>query len=503
MHSLNIRGNRSAFSQPHSSRQVPGADIVIVGNGIAGLTAALEARRLAPEKRIVIVTEQPHPTINTPSLKHYAIGKLEREQLLTYPLGTERTKGIQVLHSRVEQIAAQQKEVILADGSSLGYGSLLIATGSTANELAASLPGRDFDGVLILHRLQDYVDLRRRLNEVTATVVIGSGAHAIETVTTLLHLGIQTHWLLRGKTCLSRNLDEEASAQLLQRIEHAGAIIHQETETIGIAGHIGGVAGVVTNSQRVIPCQLVLICTGSNPVITLAEHCSLPMMYNRNRGILVNNQLRTNVPDIYAAGDVAAVHNPFTGIHEVRAQWYAAVVQGCTAAKAMTGQSLAALPSFGVPWHATRLGELFMLTVGSPKAQVPGSITLTNRRKGTYSRLTMLDDRLIGYLSLGNVQADGLAIKRLIDEGHSIRKVKDTLLKGTFDARRFFAEQHSTSVFAMTTSGKIPVVSITPAELPVVRPFAAAEAVSRPTVRLQTQFQRPLLNERKERSVPA
>ncbi|MDQ6659438.1 MAG: FAD-binding protein, partial [Chloroflexota bacterium] len=70
------------------------ADIVIIGNGIAGLTAAVEARRLAPHKHVAIVTEQYHPTINTPALKQFAIGKIKREQLLAYPQGTEQAKGI-------------------------------------------------------------------------------------------------------------------------------------------------------------------------------------------------------------------------------------------------------------------------------------------------------------------------------------------------------------------------------------------------------------------------
>ena len=80
------------------------ADIVIVGNGIAGLTAAIEARRLAPALRIAIITEQSHPTINTPALKQFAIGKLERQQLLTYPVGTERDQRIQLIHARVVEI---------------------------------------------------------------------------------------------------------------------------------------------------------------------------------------------------------------------------------------------------------------------------------------------------------------------------------------------------------------------------------------------------------------
>src|SRR5215472_6513334 len=154
------------------------ADIVIVGNGIAGLTAALESRRLAPHLGIVVITEQSHPTVNTPSLKQFLIGKLKREQLLAYPAGVEREQDIQVIYGRVEAIDAQSKSVCLNGGLCLGYTSLLIATGSVATWLSAHLPGHDFDGVLVLHRLRDYLDLRRRLDEVDEAVVIGSGAHA-------------------------------------------------------------------------------------------------------------------------------------------------------------------------------------------------------------------------------------------------------------------------------------------------------------------------------------
>ncbi|HEY6407954.1 MAG TPA: FAD-dependent oxidoreductase [Ktedonobacteraceae bacterium] len=429
-----------------------------MGNGIAGLTAAIEARRLAPALRIAIITEQSHPTINTPALKQFAIGKLQREQLLAYPIGTERAQQIQVIHGRVVEIHAQGKYVALANGGALGYGSLLLATGSVAAGLPAHLPGRDFDGVMTLHRLHDYMSLRRILPEVEDAVVVGAGAHAVETVTSLLYLGIRVHWLIRGKTCLSSVLDDRSSELVLQHIRQAGAKVYTETEIVGIAGNVGAVAGVVTNQQQMLPCQIVLVCTGMKPVTALAEHCTLPVMYERNRGIVVNNLLRTNVPGIYAAGDVAALQNPLTGVHERRAQWYAAVVQGCSAAAAMIGQSPKAIQSSGVPWHATRLGELSLLTVGSPLMRTPGSVTLTDNYKGTYQRLSILDNRLIGYLSLGQTQPDGLAIKRLIDEGLPIAPVKEALLRGTFDARKYFSQQHSRSALAMPSPGKQPVV---------------------------------------------
>src|SRR6266581_7423204 len=267
---------------------VDSADIVIVGNGIAGLTAAVDARRLAPGKRIIMITEQSHPTINTPALKQFAIGKLNREQLLAYPAGTERAQLIHVINARVEEINAQGKYVQLRGGRGFGYGDLLIATGSAPTGLPANLPGRDFDGVLSLHRLNDYLDLRRRLSEVEEAVVIGGGAHAIETVMGMLHWGIQVHWLIRSATFLPRMLDQPASEMVLEHARQVGAKVYLETELVGIMGRVGVVAGVVTNHQQMLPCQLVLACTGMTPSMKLAERCNVPMRYQR--GILVDDQ---------------------------------------------------------------------------------------------------------------------------------------------------------------------------------------------------------------------
>jgi NADPH-dependent 2,4-dienoyl-CoA reductase/sulfur reductase-like enzyme len=432
---------------------VDSAEIVIVGNGIAGLTAAVEARRLAPEKRIVVVTEQNHPTINTPALKQFAIGKLTREQLLAYPAGTERAQRIHVINTRVEEIHAQSSYVSLGGGRGFGYESLLIATGSAATGLPANLPGRDFEGVLTLHRLHDYLNMRRRLSEVEEAVVIGGGSHAIETVVSLLYWGIRVHWLIRSDTFLPRMLDRPSSDMVLERIQRAGAKVYTETEVLGIIGRVGAVAGVVTNQHQLIPCELVLVCTGTTPVTSLARHCDLPMKHKR--GILVDDQLRTSVRNIYAAGDVAALRDPQTGRHTPRAQWYAAVLQGRRVAAAMAGSALHE-EDFGVPWHATRLGELSMLTVGNPIQWLDTATTLTDSSKGSYRRVSIIDDRLVGYLSLGPSQPDGLAIKRLIDEGLPIRDITKALLKGDFDARKYFSRKRTYAAQYMVNTGKLP-----------------------------------------------
>jgi NADPH-dependent 2,4-dienoyl-CoA reductase/sulfur reductase-like enzyme len=470
--------NRVAFGEGRQFTSLAEyADIVIVGNGIAGLTAAVETRCLAPNMSIVMITDQTHPTINTPALKQFATGKLGQEQLLAYPAGTERLQRIHVVHARVEGINAQGKYLHLQGGYGFGYGSLLIATGSKANGLPSDFPGRDFDGVLTLHRLQDYLSLRRRLPEVASAVVIGGGAHAIETVMALLHHGIEVHWLIRGTTVLSKVLDHAASAMVLDHAQHAGTNIYPNTEAIGIVGRLGSVMGVVTSQHRMIPCQMVLVCTGTSPDTTLAGCCSIPIV--QQQGILVDEQLRTNVRDIYAAGDVAALKNMQTGKYETQAQWYAAVQQGRTVAAAMTGNYDCSRHSMGVAWHATNVGELYMLTVGTPLAAIKGSTTLTDCGKRKYRRISMVDDRMVGYLSLGTVQPDSLAMKRIIDEGLSIGKVKKSLLKGNFDARKYFSQWQSRSMREMVTSGKLAAVvlnyhptPLTPAQpLPVIQPI--------------------------------
>jgi NADPH-dependent 2,4-dienoyl-CoA reductase/sulfur reductase-like enzyme len=432
---------------------VDNAEIVIVGNGIAGLTAAVEARRHAPGKRIVMITDQNHPTINTPALKQFAIGKLTREQLLAYPAGTERAQRIHVINARVEEIHAQKNYVCLTGGRGFGYESLLIATGSLATGLPQNLPGRDFDGVLTLHRLNDYLDMRRRLSEIEDAIVVGGGSHAIETVVSLLYWGIRVHWLIRSDTFLPHMLDRPASDMVLERIRRAGAKVYTRTEVIGIVGRVGSVNGVITNQHQFLPCQLVLACTGTTPVTTLATHCDLPMKCKR--GILVDDQLRSSVRNIYAAGDVAALKDPQRGEYAPRAQWYAAVLQGRIAAAAMTGSAVHE-EGFGVPWHATRLGELSMLTVGNPLQWRDAATTLTDSSKGSYRRVSIVDDRLVGYLSLGPSQPDGLAIKRLIDEEHSIRHIKKALLKGNFEARKYFSHQRTYAAQYMVHTGTLP-----------------------------------------------
>ncbi|HEY7350656.1 MAG TPA: FAD-dependent oxidoreductase [Ktedonobacterales bacterium] len=421
------------------------ADVLVIGNGIAGLTASVEARRYAPDADILIVTEQNHPTINTPALKQFGAGQLAVEQLLAYPPGMERQSGIGIVNQRATKLDTVARQVHLADGQTIKYGRLLLATGSQPAGLPTTCPGRDFDGVLSLHNLEDYLDLRRRLPEVASVVVIGGGYHAAETAMLLRHWKVRVTWLIRGETFMAQMLDEVASDMLIRHIQRLGVDVRLETEVAGIIGRIGSVVGVMTKEEEFIPCQVVAVCTGTAPAAELAEGTGVSL--STRHGLKVNGRLKTAVSDVFAAGDVAAVFDPQTGRHAPRAQWYSAFQQGRLAAAALTGASIpegAEAGVLGCFWHATQLGELGVLAAGAPmlsERDHRDNEVLSRGSSRFYRRLVVRDNRLIGYLALGERQPGGLAIKRLIDEQIDMNEIKRQLLLEGFDVRSFFTRQ--------------------------------------------------------------
>ncbi len=442
------------------------ADLVIIGNGIAGCIAAMETRQYAPDARILIITEQNHPTINTPALKQYGAGRLELEQLLAYSAGTEQQLGIGVIHQRVARIEPSSHRAHLADGRAITYRSLLLATGAKATALPESLPGRDFDGVIRLHTLGDYLDLRRRLPSVSSAVVIGGGYHAAETAMLLRHQRVKVTWVIRGRSLLPHLLDTAASDLLLKQVRRHGVDVRLETEIAGIVGKVGTAAGVVTTDNAYIPCELVIAAIGAQPDISLTERT--PILAQPGHGVRVNEYLQTSARDVYAAGAAAAALDPQTGRYEARGQWYFAVQQGRLAAAAIVGTPIsvdATLGASGNFWHTTQFDKLNVLVAGAPmlseQAHAENEV-LTNGSGSFYRRIVVRHGHLVGYLAVGTSKMMGLSIKRLIDERIDIEEIKRKLLAEDFDLRSFFTQRRLHALVTGEAEGvprPVPVLS--------------------------------------------
>ena len=422
------------------------ADLVVIGNGISGCIAAMETRHYAPDARILMITEQNHPTINTPALKQFGAGRLELEQLLAYSAGAQQQLRIGMIHQRAVALEPSSHRVRLADGRAIQYRSLLLATGATATQLPAETPGRDFDGVVTLHTLSDYLDLRRRLPGISSAVVIGGGYHAAETAMLLRHHRLNVTWLIRGRGLLPRQLDSAASDLLLRQVRRHGVDIRLETEVAGIVGRMGVAVGVITTDNTFTPCELVVTAIGAQPDITLAQHT--PIEAKSGHGMRVNARLQTSARDIYAVGAVAAVLDSQTGQYDARGQWYFAVQQGRLAAAAIAGAPSAegtAMGAVGNFWHATQFDKLHVLVAGAPMLsdrEHPANEVLTNGSGAFYRRLVVRHGHLVGFLAMGATLPPGLSVKRLIDERINIEEIKHKLLSEDFDVRSFFTQRH-------------------------------------------------------------
>lgn len=437
-----------ARGAPRPARSAsPQADILITGNGIAGCVAAMEARRYAPEARIVLVTEQPHPTINTPALKHFGAGLLDLDQLLAFPAGNERKFGVRTITQRAERIDPGARVVYLANGQALTYGRLLLATGSVPTGLPETCPGRGFDGVLTLHTLRDYLDLRRRLPTTERAVVIGGGTHAAETALILAHRGVRVTWLVRGRTILSSLLDEAASDVVLAALRREEVEIRLETAISGVVGRVGTVAGVLTEAGEYIPCQMVVAAVGVRPALDLLQGSTSLDRNAGKSGLPVDHHLRTHLPYVYAAGAVAAMVDPQSGKLGARPEWYFAVQQGRLAGAALAD---AAIPSgaergaMGSFWHATHLGRAGIVVAGAPLLTPRDNAdyeVLVNRGTRFYRRAVLHRNRLVGYLAVGGGLPAGLALKRMVDEHIPADDLRGQLLAEESDLQSALAER--------------------------------------------------------------
>src|SRR5258707_1007637 len=271
---------------------------IIIGNGIAGVTAAEILRTEDASADITVIADDPFPAYYRPALKDYLAGRLREDKLWARPASFYQDQRIRFLAERVSGIQAGQHRVLLQNGRQPGYSRLLLACGARASSLRC--PGMDLGGVTTLRTVADYQAVQQLLRQARRVVVSGSGTLALETTVTLRHRGFEVTHLIRRRTLWSEILDLTASDLVLQQERRAGVDVRVEDEIAEITGKDGRVSGVVTTSGARIPCQIVLIAVGVEPNIDFIKSSGIPC----ERGVMVDQAMRTAAPDIYAAGDV-------------------------------------------------------------------------------------------------------------------------------------------------------------------------------------------------------
>lgn len=398
---------------------------VIIGNGIAGVTAARTVSAAIPGAQIEIYTDESHPYYLRPRLISFLGGRLRLEDIYQYPPEWYANRGIVVhLGTRVAELDVPGKRLLLEDGGKASYDRLLLAMGS--RPFLPPLEGIDKEGVFTLRSIEDALAIKRYAEECLSAgsreaVVMGGGLMGLESANALTSLGLQVTVLERGPWPLPRQVDQEGGVVLQEQIERLGIHFILGAVSEAILGN-DGVSGVLLQNGMTVPAGLVLCSAGVRPSVDLAKRAGLAV----NKGVLVDNQMRTSAEHVYASGDVAEWEGKLPCIIPV------AVEQARVAAANMVEPGSATYHGT-VPSTTLKVVGVDLASIGviAPQEEGYEELRKVTPDKGVYQKLVLRDGRIVGAILLGDKKRVP-PVSRLIKQGTDVSAYRHRLLADDF-----------------------------------------------------------------------
>ncbi|GAA3926999.1 NAD(P)/FAD-dependent oxidoreductase [Hymenobacter algoricola] len=306
--------------------------LVIIGNGITGVTAALTVRRQQPAAHITLVADETAHHYSRTALMYVYMGHLRYPDIKPYEDWFWAENRLELVHATATGLDLDQQTVQLSTGPPLPYDKLLLATGSVSR--FADWPGQHLRGVQGLYSLPDLEAMTRDTHGIGHGVVVGGGLIGVELAEMLHSRGIAATVLVRDTHYWGSVLPPEEARLIQRQFDENHVAVRYETELREIlADAAGRVRAVITTAGEEIACQWVGLATGVTPNLTLAQSAGV----ETDRGILVDALLQTSLPHVYAAGDCAQHRQPGAGEVPIEQLWYTGRLQGETVAHTLCG----------------------------------------------------------------------------------------------------------------------------------------------------------------------
>lgn len=365
--------------------------VVIVGNGITGVTAADHLRRRHPACRITLVAEENHQLYNRMAITRLVYGRSAMQGLYLMPESWYADRNIEVmLNTAARAIDPQKHEVLLADGEALAYDRLILATGSSS--FVPPWPGYGGPGCYVMRSADDAMAMRSYAQRSNAgnAVVAGGGLLGLEVAYALHKLGLQVAVVERNKWLLHRQLDERGGRLLEAYLANLGLHILTAVQITRLTQ--GGEGGRLVQLDEGAPLRadLFIVAAGISPNTALASAAGLAV----NRGIVVDAQMHTSATDVYAAGDAAEIDGKVVGL------WPVAVEQGEVAACNAVGE----FRTYREPVLSTQLKVVGVDLISAGQFEAgPDDLSLVEEDVGShrYRKLVIRDGVLIGAILIG------------------------------------------------------------------------------------------------------
>ena len=341
--------------------------IIIIGNGISGITTARHVRKLSGDEITVISGETEHFFSRT-ALMYIYMGHMKYEHTKPYEDWFWEKNKINLKQAWVTNLETNKKSIELDSGEKWEYTKLVLALGSKPNKFG--WPGQDLKGVTGMYSFQDLEYIEEHTKNIQKAVIVGGGLIGVELAEMLHSRKIDVTFLVREKSFWDVALPPEESAMINREIKDHRIDLRLSTELDEIIpDDNGAVKAVRTKTGEEIECQFVGLTVGVSPNIGLVKNSSI----ETNRGILVDEHFQTNIEDVYAIGDCAEFRNAPAGRRPIEQVWYTGRMHGETIARTLAAKATAYRPS--IWFNSAKFFNIEYQTYGTVPAQLTDNLS--------------------------------------------------------------------------------------------------------------------------------
>jgi nitrite reductase (NADH) large subunit len=402
------------------------AKVLVIGAGIAGISAVESLRAVSPGAEIVLISKESELPYYRLNLTRFLAGEISEQDLPIQSAGWYEQQNVQLmLGAEAIGIHLDDRIIELRSGEKLPFNKLLLATG--AHPFVPSFPGSDREGVTTLRTINDAHRILAACHAGAKCVCIGGGLLGVETAGGLARRGADVTLLEGHEWLLPRQLNRRAGEILGDFVAAVGIKLRTKAITREILGN-QRVRGVLLEDGSIIPADLVVIATGVRPNSHLARQAGL----NVNQGVLVNNRLATSQGDVFAAGD-AAEH-----LGQIYGTWAPAQYQGNIAGLNLAGGNV---EFGGIPRSNTlKVMGLDLFSIGPIHPEDASCRAVEEERDGRYFLFVFRDNNLTGSVLLGDSSLTGMVKKavegkrdfsKLLATGPNVQNVIATLTENS------------------------------------------------------------------------
>jgi nitrite reductase (NADH) large subunit len=373
---------------------------IIIGGSAAGISAVEAIRSVDRTSPIELFSSEGTPFYSRVLLSYYIAGAITKEELHFRPLEFFSENKVNAhLGQRVERVLPESKSIRMEDGREYPFDRLLIATGSSPKIL--DIPGKDKKGVVVIRNIDHAQEIVNRLEEIKTACVLGGGLIGLRTGYALSVRGVKVKIIVKSSHVLSQMLDRDAAEMIQGTMREHGIDIRTGRDAVEIVGK-ESVEGIILDDGERINCQLVVIGKGVQPNVDFISSTQIKV----NEGIVGDETMRTNLPDIYVAGDVAETFDLSTGRTGVNAIWPCAFEQGRVAGLNMAGKKAKYDGSFRM--NSLDFYGLPVISMGITRIDGNEFQQFQRKTTSTYRKIVLKDGRIVGAILVGRIQKAGI-----------------------------------------------------------------------------------------------